>query len=118
MPATAEERRPRQQRRPGVCADITVALALVHHVPVAKRAGKGTLLGDGEEAIEKFGPLKVVLGAIPAVYANREVRSQPPSRNYPLTKAFLPEIRRCGKQDRSPPLTYSCIGRTVGFASR
>lgn len=77
--ATVEERRLSQQRHPGVCTDMIVELALLHHVPVAKRAGRGTLFGDPKEAAEKFGPLKVVLGTIPAVYANHEVRSHLPS---------------------------------------
>lgn len=34
-------------------------------------------LGDAKETTQKFDPLKAALGAIPAVYANREVRSQP-----------------------------------------
>ncbi|KAF9791107.1 hypothetical protein BJ322DRAFT_1104775 [Thelephora terrestris] len=38
----------------------------------AKRARKGASLGDVNEATEKFGPLKVVLGAIPPLFANRE----------------------------------------------
>ncbi|KAF9786511.1 hypothetical protein BJ322DRAFT_1218661 [Thelephora terrestris] len=38
----------------------------------AKRARKGTLHGDAIMATEKFGPLKVVLGSIPALFANRE----------------------------------------------
>ena len=52
----------------------TIVLALSYRDPAAKRARKGTLLGDANEAAEKFGPLKVVLGAIPAVFANRKVR--------------------------------------------
>lgn len=115
---TIEEKRLSLQKHPGVCADMIIALAPFHHVPVAKRARRGTLLEGTSEAAEKFGPLKVVLGAIPAVYANREVRSQPPSRDYPLIRASSTGIDRCGKQDRKPPLTCSCIGRTFRFASR
>ncbi|KAF9786450.1 hypothetical protein BJ322DRAFT_1210832 [Thelephora terrestris] len=37
-----------------------------------KRARRGTLLGDASEATEKFGPLKVSLGLIPALFVNRE----------------------------------------------
>jgi hypothetical protein len=50
-----------------------LVLTLSHHVPAAKRAREGTLLGDASEATEKFGPLKFVLGSIPALFANREV---------------------------------------------
>ena len=78
--------------RPEVRADIIVKLAPLHDVPVAKRVRTGTLLGDPKEAREKFGPFKVVLGTIPAVYANREVRPYLPPQNHPLTKT------RCGKQ--------------------
>ena len=49
-----------------------------YHVLGAKRARKGTLLGGVEDGTGKFGPLKVILGTIPALCANREVlRSQP-----------------------------------------
>ena len=84
--ATVEGRRLSRERRPGVCAHIIMEFTLLYNVPVAKRARKGTLLGDPKEATEKFGPLKVVLGAIPAEYANREVRSYLPSQNSPLTR--------------------------------
>ena len=69
----AEKTEPAEASR-GTCP-IIVEFALLHHVPVAERARKGMLLGDPKEATEKFGPLKVVLGTIPAAYANREVRS-------------------------------------------
>lgn len=99
IPETLKEGRLSQPGCPGVCVDIMAVLALFHHLPVAKRARKGTLLGDATEAAGKFGPLKVVLGAIPAVYANREVRSRPSSRNPLLTREFSTGIRRCGEQD-------------------
>lgn len=41
---------------------------------VAERARKNALPGNLREATEKFGPLKLVLQAIPAAYSNREVR--------------------------------------------
>ena len=53
---------------------MSTSLALAYRAPVAKRARKDTLLKDGGGSTEKFGPLKVALGAIPALYANREVR--------------------------------------------
>lgn len=50
--------------------------------PVAKSAREDTVLRGAnaltdvpKEAADGFGPIKAVLGAIPAVYANREVRS-------------------------------------------
>jgi len=63
-----------QQRHPVVCVDAIVALALFYRVTVAEKDRKETFIGGAEEATEKFGPLKVVLMAIPACYANREVR--------------------------------------------
>ena len=84
--ATAERRRLTRQKRPEVCTNIIVESALLHHTPAAKRARRGTLLGDQKEATEKFGTLKVVLGTVPAVYANREVRSYLPSKYSPLTR--------------------------------
>ena len=77
-----------------------------YRVPVAKRARKGTLLGGANEATEKFDPLKVVLAAIPALFANREVRLYSPVRNPTLTNTFL-EGRHRRKQDRGPPLSCS-----------
>ena len=49
-----------------VCADVTLAFALFHCVQVAERDCKGVSLEDVKGATEKFGPLKAVLGAIPA----------------------------------------------------
>ena len=53
---------------------------LAHHVLVAETSHRNLPLGDVNEAIEKFGPLRDVLGAIPAVYANHEVCQQPLSQ--------------------------------------
>ena len=78
--------------------DRIIALVLFHHMQAAKRARKGTLLRDPGEATEMFGPLEAVLGAVPAVFANREVGSRTP-RISPLTNEFSTGIRRCGKQD-------------------
>ena len=50
-------------------------LALTHRAPVVKEVHEGTSLAGVESDTEKkFGPLKVVLEAIPALYANHEVR--------------------------------------------
>ena len=75
-----EERRSSQQEHPGVRVDKFFVLISFHHMPATKRARKGTLLRDPNEAMERFGPLKAVLGAVPAVFANREVGSKPPSQ--------------------------------------
>ena len=53
----------------------SIPLALTNRAPVAKGAREGTSLAGVESDTEKkFGPLKVVLEAIPALYANHEVR--------------------------------------------
>ena len=49
------------------------------HVPGAKRARKGTLIRGVEDDTGTFGPLKVVLGSIPALCANNEVLRLQPS---------------------------------------
>ena len=64
-------------------------LAFAHDVPVAERARRGTLLGGAQGDTEKFGPLKVVLGAIPAIYANHEVRLKPCAQHSPFTNTLL-----------------------------
>ena len=71
--------------------------ALIYRVPVAKRARRATMLG-GEASTERFGPLKVVLGAIAALYANREVRLVSPAPSSRLMNAF-PGNRCCDQQD-------------------
>ena len=63
-----------QQRYPEVRGDPFMACPLAHHVPVAEATHRNLPLWDVKEAIEKFGPLRSVLGAIPTVYANHEVR--------------------------------------------
>ena len=69
------------ERMTGMCVVATMALAHFLHSLVVKRARKGTLLGDfttqvdaARAVTERFGPLKVVLGTIPAFCANSEVR--------------------------------------------
>ena len=68
---------PRQRRDPGVCADLFFAPALIQRVQIAEITHRNAKIGDVQGDMEKFGPLKVVLGAIPAAYANHEVRQQP-----------------------------------------
>ena len=56
-------------------------LALAYcSVPVAKEASEGTLLEGVHGEREKFGPLKAVLGSIPTLYANHEVRLNSPPK--------------------------------------
>ena len=72
-------------------------------------AAKGTTEG--------FGTLKVVLGSIPALYANFEVRLRPPAQHTSLTNASAGSHRRW-KQNRRPPLAYGRIRGTFCNASR
>ena len=81
-------RRVSQQRHPEVRGDPFVAFPLAHHVSVTGATDTNLPLGDVKEASEKFGPLRVVLGAIPAVYAKHEVRQHPLSQTLPLTYKF------------------------------
>ena len=73
-------------------------LAFAHDVPVVKRARRGTLLGGVQDDTEKFGPLKVVLGTIVALYANHEVCLKPRAQHFPFTNT-LPGNCCCGQQD-------------------
>ena len=73
--------------------DSFVTFPLAHHVPVAETSHRNLPLGDVKEGVEKFKPLRIVLGAIPAVYANHEVRRKSPSQIPPLSNKF-PGIRR------------------------
>ena len=66
-------------------------------------------LGGAKSDAEKFGPLKVALGNIPALCANHEVRLRPPAHNRHFTQ--FSGICRRGEQDFKPPLTYSCTGK-------
>ena len=108
------------ERTAGACAvAMTVSTHFLRPL-VVKRARKGTLLGDfttqadaAKVATERFGPLKLILGTIPAFCANATVRWQPSTRNSSLTNASIVDCRH-RKQDREPTLTYSC---TIRFAS-
>ena len=80
VPATLEGERSKQEVLPGVRATTVIALVASHsRVLAAKRARKGTLLGGTNEAAENFGPLKAILGSIPVLFANREVRQHSPT---------------------------------------
>ena len=75
---TLEEGRLILQRCPGVSSNVSqCSLPLI--TIVGKRARRGTLLESVNEATEKFGSLKVILGSVLAAHANREVRSFLPS---------------------------------------
>ena len=75
-----------------------------------KKVRKGTVLGDAAvKATDGLSPLKTVLGAISAVYADSKVRLRPPVQNPSLTNPSAGNCRR-RKQDRRPSLTYSRVG--------
>ena len=92
-----QARKVSQQRHPRVRDDPFVAFFLAHHVPVAEKSHRNPRLCDVKEAIEKFGPLRDVLGAILAVYADHEVCQQPLSQILPLTNK-ISGIRRYWEQ--------------------
>jgi hypothetical protein len=94
---TLEGGRSNRQRLPEVCFGVEV-FTLAYHVPAAKRTREGTFPGGANKTSEKFGRLKLVLGAIPAVFATHEVRLFSPARNSLFTNTLL-EIRRHRKQD-------------------
>ena len=75
-----------------------------------------TPIDAATEVTGGFGSLKAVLGAIPAVYSNREVRFRPPTQNsLPNASAG---IRRHRRQYRNPALTYRRTGDTLRNKSR
>ena len=75
-----------------------MTLAFAHDVPVAERARRGTPPGGAQDDAKKFGPLKVVLEAIHALYANHEVCLKPRAQHFPFTNT-LPGNCCCGQQD-------------------
>ena len=82
---------------------------MLERLSIHDDAAKGTTEG--------FGTLKVILGSIPALYANFEVRLRPPAQHNSLTNAFAGNHRRW-KQNRRPSLAYSRIRGTFCNASR
>ena len=92
-------------------------LALAYRAQVTKRALKGTLLEDVGGDTEKFGPLKVALGAIPALYANREVRLKLSAQASLLTNTPTEDHRR-EQQDRKHSLARSFFGGTFQLTSQ
>ena len=95
---------------------MSTPLALAYRALAAKRDRRGTFLEDVGGNAEKFGPLKVALGAIPALYANREVRLKLSAQASPLTNTLV-KGHRCEQQDRKPPLARRFFGRTLQFTS-
>ena len=51
-----------------------MTMAFIYRAPVAEESREGTSRGVKRSDAEKFGPLKAVLGGIPALCANRTVR--------------------------------------------
>ena len=66
--------RPGQRRHPRVCEHVMMASALVYRASVAKKTHEHTLLRGAKSNTEKFGPLKLVLEKICALFADRTVR--------------------------------------------
>ena len=51
-----------------------MASALIYRSLVAKKTHGNTLIGGAKGGTEKLGPLKVVLGKIPGLFADHRVR--------------------------------------------
>ena len=51
-----------------------IASALIYRALAEKKTHKNTLFGGAKGSTEKLGPLKVVLGKIPGLFADRRVR--------------------------------------------
>jgi hypothetical protein len=94
---------------------MSTLLALTYCAPVTKEVHEGTsLTGVEGDTEKKFGPLKVILEGITALYANHEVRLNLSSQASPLMNT-LAEDHRC---DRKPPLARSVFGRMFQFTSQ
>ena len=105
-----------KQKHPPVCVHIMMVSPLVYWAPVAEKAREKTPKFRGVKSdTEKFEPLKVVLGNIPALCAKHVVRSPPPAHNRHFTQ-FSGNFRS-GEQGLEPPLKYSCIRGLFRFAS-
>ena len=105
-----------KQNHPRVCVHTMMVSPLVYWAPVAKKAREETpKFGGAKSDTEKFGPLKVALGNIPAFCANHTVRLRPPAHNRHFTQ--LSGNCRNGEQGLKSPFTYSCIGKLFRFAS-
>ena len=63
-----------------------MVLALIYHVIDAEKVHKNTSPEGAKSNAEKFGPLKVVLGKIPALFADRTVRLRSLACSSPLTR--------------------------------
>ena len=56
-----------------------MASTLIYRAPVANKTHQDTLLGGAKGNAEKFGPLKIVLEKIRALFADHTVRLQSPA---------------------------------------
>ena len=91
------------------------ASTLIHHALVAKETHEHTSIGGEKSNTEKFGPLKVVLEKIRALFADSSVRLRSPALSSPLTQFSGSRCR--GKQDYNPPLIRSHIRGLFRLAS-
>ena len=93
-----------------------MVLALMYHATDTEKTHENALPEGAKSNTEKFGPLKVVLGTIPALFADRTVRLWSLAYSSPLTQ--FSGIRCRGQQGCKPPLAYNGIGGTFRFASK
>ena len=105
-----------KQNHPRVCVHTMMVSPLVYWAAVAKKAREETpKFGGAKSETEKFGPLKVALGNIPAFCANHTVSLRPPAHKHHFTQ--ISGNFGSGEQSLKSPLTYSCIGKLFRFAS-
>ena len=105
-PETLKQEKPISQKDRGVRARGIIASAPISQIPGVKRARK---------TAERFDPLKVLLGSIPAACANHQVRYNTTFKNS-LYSCFAGSCRR-REEDREPPLAYCHVGKPFRFAS-
>ena len=96
--------------------DMSAPSVVAYRAQATKIARKGTLLEGVGGNTEKFGPLKVVLGSILALHANREVRLKLSTKASPLTNTLVDD-HRYERQNQKPPLACGFFGRTFQFTS-
>ena len=92
-------------------------LVPTYRVLAAKSIHEHGLLGAAKGNTEGFDPLKVVLGKILALFADRTVRARSQAAWNSLLTQFS-GISSCGEQGCKPPSTYSRIGGTFRFTSK
>ena len=115
VPALTQGKGPSKQKHPRVCVHIMMVSPLVYCAPAAKKPRETPKFWGAKGDTEKFGPLKVALGNIPALSAIHTVCLQSPAHNHHFTQ--FSGNYRSGEQGLKPPLRYSRIGGLFRFAS-